>query len=100
MRCNPTDNSTRQDVRTLVRLHRFVAGANVALRLLYETRDSPDKPECKQYEIYRANTTAFSSLTKREFHASHPEEADGDVTAAVQSEKNFSHSCQGRQAWK
>ena len=76
------------------------APAKVALRLLYETRDSPDKPECKQYEIYRANTTAFSSLTKREFHASDPEEAHGDVTVAIQSEKNFSYSCQGCQAWK
>lgn len=74
--------------------------ANVALGLLYETRDSPDQTECKQYEIYRANTTAFSSLTKREFHASHSEEADGHFAVAVQSEKNFSHPCQGRQAWK
>jgi len=96
----PTDISTRQRDPALDRPQEIITCANVALRLLYGTRDSPDKPECKQYEINRANPTAFSSLTKREFHASYPEEADGHVTAAIQSEENFSHTCQRCQAWK
>ena len=96
----PTDNPTTQADRALHGAYEFIARANVALRLLYGTRDSHDKPECKQYEINRANPTAFSSLTKREFHASYPEEADGHVTAAIQSEENFSHTCQRCQAWK
>ena len=67
--------------------HLFV-NLQVALCLLLETRGNPGNQN-KRYENHRSYSPAFSSLTKREFHASHPEETVGDDTASVQPEKNF-----------
>jgi hypothetical protein len=59
------------------------------LWLLKGIRDSPPGQKDQRYESYGTYSTAFSSLTKREFHASDPEKAGRDRAAAFQSEKNF-----------
>lgn len=68
----------------------------VALCLLLEIRGNPGNQN-KRYENHRSYSPAFSSLTKREFHASHPEEAARDNAASIQFEKNFR---EGRQFLK
>jgi hypothetical protein len=69
----------------------------VALCLLLETRGNPGNQN-KRYENHWSYSSAFSSLTKREFHASHPEETAGDDVASVQPEKSFSKNgdCRNR----
>jgi hypothetical protein len=78
--------------------HLFV-NLQVALRLLIETRGNLGTQN-KRYENHWSDSPAFSSLTKREFHASHPEEAVGDDTASVQPEENFREGgdCRKRQS--
>jgi hypothetical protein len=75
--------------------HLFMS-LQVALCLLLKTRGNPGNQN-KRYENHRSYSPAFSSLTKREFHASHPEKAAVDDTASVQPEKDFG---KGRDCWK
>ena len=75
--------------------HRSV-NLEVALCLLLVTRGNPGNQKGKRYEIERSYSTAFSSLTKREFHAHHPEEAARDGAASLQFEKNFREGGQDR----
>jgi hypothetical protein len=67
----------------------------VALCLLLEIHGNPGNQN-KRYEKHRSYSPAFSSLTKRKFHASHPEEAARDDAASIQFEKNFREGRQYR----
>lgn len=75
--------TTPSDERAHVR-----GAAIMAALLLLNSHDSPRSKKDRHNENYGAHTTAFPSLSEREFHASHPEEGGGDDAAAVQFEED------------